>query len=121
MNSTRPHGRAVKVDPRYTPEALREAFAAVCKALHYQPLRVEVDQSEFPFIVYGVLEGRCEYQLIRNVLFRMTDYAYAGCFTAIPQDGSRTIIAINMIPDEVSSVEGQRLNERLKTLALSQR
>ena len=35
----------------------------------------------------------------------MTDYAYAGASTAIPPDGSRTIIAINIIPDEVSSVE----------------
>jgi hypothetical protein len=122
VDSGRPRaGGSLNIDPRYAPEALRETFATVCKALRYQALRVEVDQSEFPFIVYGVLEGRCEYEYIRNVLFRTPGYAYAGCFTAIPADGSRTIIAINIIPDEVSGVDRQRLNERLKTLAFSQR
>ena len=89
MNTPRPS--SVSVDPRYTPEALIEAFAAVCNALRYQPLRVEVDQTEFPFIVYGVLEGHCDYQHIRNALFRMGGYAYAGCFTAIPARTSRFV------------------------------
>jgi hypothetical protein len=121
MDSNRPRDGSRSIDPRYTPEALRETFVTVCKALRYHALRVEVDQSEFPFIVYGVLEGRCEYEHIRDALFRMPGYAYAGCFTAIPADGSRTIIAINLIPDEVSGVDRQRLNDRLKTLAFSQR
>lgn len=108
------------IDARYTPEALKEAFLAVCQRLHYQPLRVQVDQSEFPYVVYGVLAGRCDYGAIRDALRDIPGYAYAGCFTGSRNDGARTIIALNLVPDAVSQVDRQQLMARLRTLGLSQ-
>lgn len=108
-------------DARYTPEALKEAFATVCRATGYQPLRVEVDQSESPFIVYGVLAGRCDYGGIRDALASVPGYAYAGCFTSVAGDGSRTLFALNLTPYGVSAVDRPRLHERLRQLGLSLR
>lgn len=113
------------VDARYTAEGLRLAFADLCKKLRYRALRVEVDQSEFPFIVYGVLERRCDYRAIRDALRSMPDYAYSGSVTAVHPDGSSTRFALNMIPYDAYLRSGgkeahERMIERLRELALSQ-
>ena len=121
LESASGSGPVAAVDPRYTPDGLRDAFARLCRALHYRPLRVEVDQSEYPFVVYGVLEGRCDYQHIRNALFRMPGYAYAGSVTSVQRDGSWTIFALNMTPPDSIRVDQQRLLARLKALADTQR
>ena len=109
------------IDPRYTAAGLRQAFAALCQKLGYRPLKVEIDQSEFPYLVYGVLEGRCAYRAIRDALGSMRGYAYAGSTTMVHKDGSRTNFALNMIPSSESGRErgadGQRkMMERLKEL-----
>lgn len=76
----------------YTAEGLTRAFADLCQMLGYRALRVRVDQSEFPFVVYGVLEGNCDYNDMRDALNTMAGYAYAGCGTSIYRGGSRTIL-----------------------------
>ena len=121
VDSIKSKERPEKIDARYTPENLRHAFAALCKTLRYRALRVEVDQSEVPFVLYGVLEGRCDYRAMRDELSSMPDYAYAGCFTGSRGDGAVTVFALNMIPTRTrNGAAQQRLMERLRELANSQ-
>jgi hypothetical protein len=108
-------------EARYTPEGLKQAFANLCARLHYTPIRVEVDQSEYPFIVYGVLEGRCDYRAMRDALGSMPGYAYSGSVVGPTRDGSRTFFALNMIPREGQRADMQQEMERMKALANSQR
>src|SRR5262245_1111042 len=57
MNLSQAHNAPANIDPAYTPDGLRQAFAELCRILRYRAVRVQVDQAEFPFLVYGVLEG----------------------------------------------------------------
>src|SRR6185503_2884293 len=93
LNSSTASGAPGNVSARYTAEGLRQAFAHLCQRLGYRAMRLEVDQSEFPFLVYGVLEGSCDFKDIRDTLNSMTGYAYTSCVTLISRSGSRTIFA----------------------------
>jgi hypothetical protein len=117
-------GAPDKTDARYTADALRQAFAALCKSVGYRALTVEVDQSESPFLVYGVLEGRCDYRKLRDKLSTMDDYTYVGSVTNVHRDGAATAFALNMIPESARArnrENAQRTMERMKQLANSQR
>lgn len=109
---------APAVDHRYTPEALQAAFARLCQRLGYKALSVTIDQSEFPFLVHGVLAGRCDYKAIRDELRSMPDYSYSGCVTSI-RDGSKTIFALNMIPQREYERNPRQLMNRMEDLARS--
>src|ERR1044071_2024920 len=87
-----------KVEARYSAQGLKQAFAALCKNLRYRAIRVEVDQSESPNLLYGMLEGRCDYRAIRDALNSMPGYAYSGCVTLVKGDGAATVFSLNMIP-----------------------
>ena len=78
---------------------------------------VEVDQSETPFLVYGVLAGPCDYRAIRDQLGSMRGYAYSGCVTRGRGDNSVTIFALNMIPREYSDADPRRTMDRMRELA----
>jgi hypothetical protein len=108
------------VDARYTAEGLKRAFSELCARLDYKPLRVEVDESESPYIVYGVLEGRGDYKAMRDALHSMPGYAYSGSVVASNRDGSRTVFALNMVPRD-GTPDMQHEMERMKQLATSQR
>jgi hypothetical protein len=101
----------------YTPEGLREAFAALCKSLGYRAHVVEIDQTEAPFLVYGVLAGPCDYRAIRDQLGSMPGYAYSGSVTRGRGDDSVTIFALNMIPREYSEADPRRTMDRMRELA----
>ncbi len=111
------------IDARYTADGLRLAFAALCQQLGYRALRVEIDQSEFPFLVHGVLHGPCDYREIRDGVNTMRGYAYTGSVTNVLHQGAVTVFALNMIPSSeyVSDGNPNGLMQRLKTLASSQR
>lgn len=86
------------IDARYTPEGLRAAFAVLSQKLGRRALRVEIDQSEFPYLVYGEFEGNCDYRDIRDVLRTMPGYTYGGSTTAVRQRGAMTSFVIHMTP-----------------------
>ena len=112
---------AATVDERYTPAGLRQTFAALCKTLGYRARVVEVDQSEFPYLLYGVIEGHCDYREIREALSSMSGYAYQSCVTAVRRDGSMTVFSLNMIPyQRIGDERADRIMERLKKLAATQ-
>lgn len=103
-------------DAPYTPEGLRQAFAALCKSLGYRAHVVEIDQAESPFLVYGVLAGRCDYKAIRDQLGSMRGYAYSGCVSLVKGDGSVTLFALNMMPREYAGDDRQRAMDRMREL-----
>ena len=111
-----------KIDPYYSADGLRKAFAQLCGQLRYRPINVEIDQSEFPFIVYGRLEGRCDYREIRSVLETMPGYAYAGCVTSV-RGNELTVFALNMTPHPIAASQSsmQQLMSRMQALANTQR
>ena len=110
------------VDARYTPQALREAFQAVCKKLHYRIERLEVDATEFPFLVHGVLD-KGDHREIRDALNAMPGYTYVGSVTLNTSDGP-TLFALNMTPQDQyprDRATQERIRERLNALARSWR
>lgn len=107
------------LDPKYTAEGLTEAFRALANRLGYRVQRLSIDQTEFPFLVHGVIEGRCDYRQLRRGLEDMPGYAYSGSTTWIT--ARTTEFALNMhpataYPPEHAAAIRKRLAERLKAL-----
>ena len=110
---------AEKMDARYSAAGLRQAFKVLCQMLGYRALVVEVDESEFPYLVYGVLEGRADYRAIRDALPSLPDYAYAGSVTAVrdQRDGTTTAFALNLTPpNRGGEANPSRIMARMKGL-----
>lgn len=110
---------AEKTDARYSAAGLRQAFKALCQMLGYRALVVEIDESEFPYLVYGVLEGRGDYRAIRDALPSLPDYVYAGSVTAIrdQRDGTTTAFALNLTPPNRGGESNpSRIMARMKRL-----
>jgi len=109
-----------KIDRQYTAAGLREAFTALCKRLGYQIVKLEIDQSEFPFLVSAVIGDRCDYRALRDGLSTVSGYAYSGCATRYRN--AVTHVALNMMPSdqyppEQTRVIRQRVRLRLSKLA----
>lgn len=109
-----------KIDPKYSAAGLREAFTALCKRLGYRIVKLEIDQSEFPFLVSAVIEDRCDYRALRDGLSSVSGYTYNGCATRYRN--AVTHVALNMMPSpeypaEHSRVIQQRVRLRLSKLA----
>ena len=81
---------------RYSPEGLLAAFETVRSKLGVQLEGIDVDQSSFPFVVYGVFKGTVRYQDIREAVNSLSAYHYEGSVTASSPQG--TVFALNMIP-----------------------
>jgi hypothetical protein len=95
------------------------ARSRIAYALGYRALVVEVDESEFPYLVYGVLEGRADYRAIRDALPSLPDYAYAGSVTAVrdQRDGTTTAFALNLTPpNRGGEANPSRIMARMKGL-----
>lgn len=82
------------LDSRYTAAGLRQAFAELCRRTGLAASRVEVDDSEFPFLVYGTLVG--DRPLPEESAFE-APYAYGGSVRGSNGDGS-ACFAVNIIP-----------------------
>lgn len=86
------------LDPKYTPDGLLAAFRTLCRNQGFEIKQLAVDQAEYPFLVYGVIAGRQNYQKIKDGLAGMSGYAYSGSSTGSSGDGS-TYFALNMMPN----------------------
>jgi len=101
------------LDAKYSPTNLLAAFTALSQK---QGLRIEklaVDDSEFPFLVYGVLAGRHEFRVLEEGLRQMKGYSYAGSVVGSTEKGG-TYFSLNMIPhDQYPSGQAAACNRRL--------
>jgi hypothetical protein len=107
------------LDAKYTPTNLVAAFTAMSKKAGWRIQRLAVDDSEFPFLLYGVLAGR--HELIEKDIREMNGYDYGGSVRGSTANGS-TYFSLNMIPrdqypnDQLAACN-RRLMVRLQMLA----
>ena len=85
------------LDPKYNPTALIGTFTAIGKQAGWSIEKLAVDDSEFPFLVYGLLAGKRDYKEIENGLRGTKAYEYAGSVVGTT-DKEATYFSLNMIP-----------------------
>jgi hypothetical protein len=85
------------LDARYSPTNLLAAFTSLSKKQGLRIERLAVDDSEFPFLVYGVLGGRHEFGELQASLRQTKDYDYGGSVVGSTDKGG-TYFSVNMIP-----------------------
>ena len=98
------------LDAKYNRTNLRAAFTALSKKADLRVKTLEVDESEFPFLAYGVLAGKCDFRVLENGLREMKGYDYGGSVVGHTGQGS-TYFALNMVPHE--QYPNDRCNRRL--------
>lgn len=118
---TRPIPVPDKIDPRYTADALTQAFRKVCEKLGYRIIKLQVDTSEYPFLLYGEIDGRAELRGIREA-FSDPAYTYAGSVTSHSSRYGTTKFVVDITPPTHYSRESsyairQRTIERMRKLA----
>jgi RNA polymerase sigma factor (sigma-70 family) len=91
----------------YTKEGLTEALQSAAQNAGIVLKRIEVDDSEFPFLV-GVVCDNGDYPKLKEQIAKMPDYIYSGSV------GSDTCNAINITPYSLfSGQSGVTINRRL--------
>jgi hypothetical protein len=101
------------LDARYGPDALVGAFRAYCASAGLTVQTIAIDESEFPFLVYGVVTGRQGLPDLKTALSKGTDYSYGG--SVVGSNASRgTFFAVNLIPSSrYPAGMGEAINRRL--------
>ena len=101
------------LDVKYSPTNLRAAFTALSKKQGLQIERLSLDDSEFPFLVYGVLAGKHDFRELEASLHQMKDYDYGGSVVGSTDKGG-TYFSLNMIPySQYPSGQAAACNRRL--------
>jgi hypothetical protein len=108
------------MDSHYNKESLLKAFTALCGKADLVITKLAVDDSEFPFLVYGTLDGK--HTLPEKATFEdQKGYTYGGSVRGSVGDGG-TYFAVNMVPhdqypDDHEQACSRRLMLRLQMLA----
>jgi hypothetical protein len=109
------------LDPRYAPANLKAAFNSLGAKLGLTVRRLEVDESEFPFVLYGLVAGPCDYHALASGFRQMEGYGYGGSVTRSGSDGetkfSIDIIPEGQLPGDRAEDCSRRLMIRLQMLA----
>jgi hypothetical protein len=100
------------MDPRYNKANLLKAFTALCKRADLVITKLSVDDSEFPFLLYGTLDGR--HKLPESPVFEeQKGYTYGGSVRGSTGEGG-TYFAVNMVPhDQYPADQEKACNRRL--------
>jgi len=99
------------LDPKYSPGNLTAAFSAISEKAGWPVKKLAVDDSEFPFLVYGTLAGK--HRLPESVFRETKGYSYGGSVVGTT-DGGSTYFALNIIPnDQYPSGQMEACNRRL--------
>jgi hypothetical protein len=107
------------MDSLYNRENLLKAFTAMCQKGDLVLTKLAVDDSEFPFLIYGTLDG--SHTLPNHIFEGMTGYTYGGCVRGSSGDGA-TYFAVNIVPSsqypkDQEKACNRRLMIRLQMLA----
>ncbi|HEU5396726.1 MAG TPA: sigma-70 family RNA polymerase sigma factor [Verrucomicrobiae bacterium] len=76
----------------YTKEGLMSAFQNMAQALNLNLKRIEIDDSEFPYLVGVEVENKNQMQLLKDQIRKMPEYNYTGGV------GGDTRMVMNIIP-----------------------
>jgi hypothetical protein len=99
------------LDAKYFPTNLAAAFIAMGIKSGWQIQKLAVDESEFPFLVYGLIDGR--HELVVKDIREMEGYDYGGSVRGSTDKGT-TYFALNMIPhSQYPAGEAAACNRRL--------
>jgi len=98
------------LDSKYTPTNLMTAFTQMSRKAGWSILKLSVDDSEFPFLVYGLLAGK--HELSASDIRETKGYDYGGSVRG-NADGA-TYFSLNMIPhDQYPSGQSAFCDRRL--------
>jgi hypothetical protein len=116
-----PVGAPSNLDAKYSPANLQTAFTALSAKAGFSVQKLAVDDSEFPFLVFGLISGKHPFREIEGALREMKGYTYAGSVVGTTETGA-TYFSLNMIPhDQYPSGQAlachRRLMVRLQMLA----
>jgi hypothetical protein len=106
------------LDSKYWPTNLAAAFIAMGNKSGWHIQKLVVDESEFPFLVYGLIDGR--HALVEKDIREMEGYDYSG--SVRDSTDKRTYFSLNMIPHSQypagqAAACNRRLMVRLQMLA----
>jgi hypothetical protein len=109
------------MDQIYDKEHLLKAFTALCRKADFVITKLAVDDSEFPFLVYGTLDGRHILEKDKSLFEEQKGYTYGGSVRGSTGDGA-TYFAVNMVPpgkypEDQEKACNRRLMLRLQMLA----
>ncbi|MCX6954240.1 MAG: hypothetical protein NTV51_18980 [Verrucomicrobia bacterium] len=100
------------LDPKYTAEGLAATFQAACAKLGFELQTLAVDDTEFPFLVYGVVSGTRDLQPVQNAIRALPGYGYGGS-VGLRRNG-RTYFSLNLMPhDQYPRAQREAIQRRL--------
>ena len=109
------------LDGRYSPTNLVMAFSELTRQAGLRVQQLVVDDSEFPFLMYGVLEGKHDFRELQKSARELTGYDYGGSVVGTTDKGSTyfslNIIPYNQYPGEQAAACNRRLMIRLQMVA----
>ena len=105
----------------YSPANLLAVFTAVCKKRGVEIKKLKVDDSEFPFLVSGILAGKPDLGALETDVRQTNGYAHGGAVVGSTGDGSTyfsmNIIPYNQYPPGQAAACSRRLMVRLQMLS----
>lgn len=87
-----------ELDPKYTAEGLVAACKAACANLGFELSQLDVDDTEFPFLVHGVITGSHDFKDMPGILRTLPGYAYGG--SVVGRKNGMTFFSLNLISPE---------------------
>jgi hypothetical protein len=104
------------MDSRYNKENLLKAFTNLCQKAHLPLTKLAVDDSEFPFLLYGTLAG--SHSLPEPPVFEVQKgYTYGGSVRG-SFGGESTCFAVNMVPGSQYPADKEKACHRRLMLRL---
>lgn len=108
------------LDPKYQAAGLRRAFTAACQAVGFRIRTLKVDESEFPFLLYGTFEADGDGTPIKAAISAVPGYRYIGSVTS--RQGRLHAFAMDITPPEAyppESAAGNRSRQRERLMHLA--
>jgi hypothetical protein len=110
------------LDPKYSASSVLNAFKKAVRAGGFEIRSLAVDETEFPFLVYGLVAGKHEYPEFEKAITKVKGYVYGG--SVVGGDDRATHLAFNITPSEqYPDAQAQACHRRLmiRLQMLSQR
>jgi hypothetical protein len=104
------------MDSRYNKENLLRAFTNVCQKADLVITKLAVDDSEFPFLVYGTLAG--SHTLPKAPAFEEQKGYTRGGSVRGNFGGGSSYFAVNMVPDSQYPADKEQACHRRLALRL---
>jgi hypothetical protein len=96
----------------YRADGLVAAFKSVCATLGFELQKLAVDDTEFPFLVYGVIRGSHDFQAMPGALRALPGYGYGG--SVVGRRNGATFFSLNLMPsDQYPREQREAIQRRL--------